>query len=287
MSAAADGELVPEMSCERRGSWFVFRSVGAFEWTQIRLPVRGLAPELAGLKIVHLSDFHTRGSWSPGYGELVDRVNSATSDLVLVTGDFIDDKNDHRAGLPVLRKFLPRLKSRLGVYGILGNHDVDLIEPYLIEMGVNVIDGRRVVLEGSGQGSIELIGLPGRARVDLDRHFIASVPQKSPGTLRIVMSHYPDHVKRVRPLAADLFLAGHTHGGQCCLPGGWPIITHDRLPRRLSKGVHRYEGTWLVVSRGIGFAGMPLRVFCPGEVGEIVVTSNRKQAGGIAREAAP
>jgi predicted MPP superfamily phosphohydrolase len=271
MSLAADGELKAEVSCERRGPWFVFRSVGGFEWTRIRLPVAGLGGELEGLRIVHLSDFHTRGAWSPGYGELVERVNAAGADLVLITGDFIDDKHDHRAGLPVLRRFLPKLRSRLGVYGILGNHDVDLIEPYLMEMGVNLIDGRRVVLEGSFEARVELIGLPGRARMDLDRHFIASIPQKSAGTLRIVLSHYPDHVKRVRPLGADLFLAGHTHGGQCCLPGGWPIITHDRLPRRLSKGVHRYEGSWLVVSRGIGFAGMPVRVFCPGEVGELTV----------------
>jgi predicted MPP superfamily phosphohydrolase len=70
-------------------------------------------------------------------------------------------------------------------------------------------------------------------------------------------------------LDADFFLAGHTHGGQICLPGGWPLITHDRMPRRYSKGIFRFDGTWYIVSRGFGFAGVPVRINCPAEVAEI------------------
>ena len=73
----------------------------------------------------------------------------------------------------------------------------------------------------------------------------------------------------MRPLRADFFLAGHTHGGQICLPGGRPIITHDGMPRGQCKGVFRMDGTWYVVSRGFGFAGIPVRVNCPPEVGEV------------------
>jgi len=85
-----------------------------------------------------------------------------------------------------------------------------------------------------------------------------------------------DHDRRIRPLAADFFLAGHTHGGQICTPWGWPLITHDRMPRRYCKGVHRFDGTWYIVSRGLGFAGVPVRINCPSEVAEITTVGTRR-----------
>jgi hypothetical protein len=125
-----------------------------------------------------------------------------------------------------------------------------------------------------GDATIELIGLPGVDRRDLDRGFVDAVPPRGatpPGTLRIVLSHFPDHLRRTEVLRPDLFLAGHTHGGQVCLPGMVPIIKHDSLPRPLTTGVHRVGPTWLVVTRGLGTTTLPLRVFCPPEVMEIVL----------------
>jgi predicted MPP superfamily phosphohydrolase len=250
----------------------MFRGPMGFEWTSARLPVPGLAPELEGFRFVHLSDFHLRGSWSKGYDELIERIEQAAPDLLLITGDFIDDKHDHRPGLATLRKLLPRLKSRLGSYAILGNHDVDVLQPYLREMGVNVINGQRALLQSGTGATLELIGFPGLARTDLDAHFVAAQPPKSPDALRIVLSHYPDQFRRARPLSADFYLAGHTHGGQICLPGGIPLITHDRMPRSQCKGVHRLDRTWFIVSRGLGYSGIPARLFCPSEVLEVTLT---------------
>jgi predicted MPP superfamily phosphohydrolase len=264
---------VPEVSPSRAGPWFMFRGPGGFEWTRVRLVVPGLAAELDGFRFVHLSDLHLRGYWSKGYDELVERVGAAAADLLLITGDFIDDKHDHRPGLSQLRRLLPRLRSRLGTYGILGNHDVDVIQPYLREAGVNLINGGRAVLESGGGAMLELIGFPGLARTDLDAEFVAGQPAKTPGTVRIVLSHYPDQFPRARPLEPDFYLAGHTHGGQICLPGGRPILTHDRMARRYCKGVHRIGATWYVVSRGVGFAGIPVRLFCPSEVVEVTMVA--------------
>jgi predicted MPP superfamily phosphohydrolase len=86
---------------------------------------------------------------------------------------------------------------------------------------------------------------------------------------RIALAHYPDHLRLMRPLRPDVLLAGHTHGGQICLPGGIPIIRHDTLPRRQARGVHFIDGTWLVNHRGFGYTSLALRVFCPSEVIEI------------------
>jgi predicted MPP superfamily phosphohydrolase len=272
-SSPADGELVPDISPVRPGPWFMFRGPVGFEWTRVRLPIPNLPPDLENFRFVHLTDLHLRGYWSKGYDQLIERFESAPPDLLLITGDFIDDKHDHRRGLATLRKLLPRLRSRLGTYAILGNHDVDVIQPYLRDIGVNLINGTRAVLESGAGPTLELIGFPGLARTDLDAHFVAAQPPKPPGTLRIVLSHYPDQFRRARPLAPDIYLAGHTHGGQICMPGGWPIITHDQMPRRHCKGIHRLDDSWLIVSRGFGFAGIPVRLFCPAEALEITTVT--------------
>jgi len=88
-----------------------------------------------------------------------------------------------------------------------------------------------------------------------------------------VLSHYPDAIIKLQKfdVMPDLLFAGHTHGGQVCLPGGMPILRHDTLPRRYCSGVHRFGGAWLVVSRGMGFSSYAIRVFCPAEVVEVVL----------------
>jgi predicted MPP superfamily phosphohydrolase len=270
MSLDSDKELAAQVSLERRGPWFMFRDTAGFEWTKIRAPIIDLAAELEGFRFVHLSDLHLRGYWTRGYDALIEGLEKSPPDLLVITGDFIDNKHDHRPGLRTLQRLIPRLKSRLGTYGIMGNHDTDLLDSYLREMGVHMLDGRRAVLQ-SGNAQLELIGLPGLDRRDLDAHFIADQLAKAPGTLRIVLSHYPDQFRKTKPLNADFFLTGHTHGGQICLPNGWPIITHDRSPRVYSRGVHRRDGTWYIVSRGLGFSGLPVRMNCPAEVAEITV----------------
>ena len=70
-------------------------------------------------------------------------------------------------------------------------------------------------------------------------------------------------------LQPDLYLAGHTHGGQICLPNERAILTHDSLPRTMCKGAHEINGTCLVVGRGFGFTTIPVRAFAPAEVVEV------------------
>jgi predicted MPP superfamily phosphohydrolase len=130
-----------------------------------------------------------------------------------------------------------------------------------------------------------LIALAGLARQDLQtQHVLDILPRHGhassdgrPRVPRIVLSHYPDALVKLQALdvTPDLHFAGHTHGGQVCLPGRVPILRHDTLPRRYCTGVHRFGDTWLVVSRGMGYSTYPIRVFCPAEVVEVVL-----KAGG-------
>jgi hypothetical protein len=163
---------------------------------------------------------------------------------------------------------LTQLKSRLGYVGILGNHDGDLLAPKLSALGITMLSNQRLCL-GAGAATLELIGLVGVDRLDLNTHWLRSLGPKAPHSARIVLSHYPDQIRKCKFLQPDLFLAGHTHGGQICMPGRTPILRHDDLPRRHWSGIHRAYGTWLVVSRGMGFTALQMRLFCPAEVIEI------------------
>jgi predicted MPP superfamily phosphohydrolase len=118
---------------------------------------------------------------------------------------------------------------------------------------------------------VELIGLPGTTRLDYDENGLGAAAARRPGTVRIVLCHYPDLFLAARTLEPDLYLAGHSHGGQICLPGGYPVARHNSMPRRFCREVHRLGRTWYVINHGFGYTGIPLRLFCPSEVVELIL----------------
>ncbi|HEX8341955.1 MAG TPA: metallophosphoesterase, partial [Tepidisphaeraceae bacterium] len=213
---------------------------------------------------------HVHRTWMPAWTALHERLAADPPDLILVSGDFVDDKADHRPALPLLRRFAGGLRARLGVWGVLGNHDTDLL-PLRVDADwpVRLLYNDIITLEHAG-ATLRLIGLHGIHNNDADDAVLASLPPRAPGVLTLALSHTPTQSMRLRG-KADVVFTGHTHGGQVCLPGGWPIITHDALSRRFASGMHRFDPDfWLSVSRGCGFSSYAVRVFCPAEVVEIV-----------------
>jgi predicted MPP superfamily phosphohydrolase len=245
-----------------------FRSLAGYEWNRVELTIPALPAELAGARIVHLTDLHLRRRWPAELGEVIDRINADPPDLVLFTGDFVDSKKDHRPALPLVERLVKTLRPMFGIFAVVGNHDGDLLPPRLVAMGVRVLMNERIETPVRGR-PVELIGLASADRIDLDERFVHTLPPKKPGVPRMVLCHYPDLLKIAKPMAPDLYLAGHTHGGQICLPSERAIITHDSFPTRMCKGAHDIEGTCLVVNRGFGYTTLPLRIFCPAEVVEI------------------
>ncbi|MBV8782215.1 MAG: metallophosphoesterase [Phycisphaerae bacterium] len=217
-----------------------------------------------------MTDLHFRSGWAQPFDELIERVRADPPDLILFTGDLVEHHFDPRPAYASAGRLVSSLTARYGKFAILGNHDGDLLGPMFMAWGLHLLNAGIETLTING-APVELVGVPGVRREDLTERFLLRVPPHSPDKLRIVLAHYPDTVRQLTRLKPDLVLSGHTHGGQLCLPGGIPIITHDRLPRRMSKGVHRVFDTWLVVSRGLGFSGFPVRTFCPAEIVEIVI----------------
>jgi predicted MPP superfamily phosphohydrolase len=257
-----------EQSVKQRFDWLQFFPPRAIEWNRVELPIKRLPRALHGLRVLHLSDVHLRRRWPAALNPLFDRIRQDPPDLLFFTGDFVDNKWNHRPAMPQVRRFIEQFTARIGCFAIHGNHDSYKIGEALRDSHVKFLDGCRQVIEARGE-KIEIIGFPGKHRKELTADFIKSLPEPAAHVPRIILSHFPDHLKKTGGLGADLFLSGHTHGGQVCMPDGGALLWHDGLPRKLAKGAHRIGDTWLVVSRGIGWTGLPIRAFSLPEVVEM------------------
>jgi predicted MPP superfamily phosphohydrolase len=325
VAAAHVREPVYRFVRERRAQPIVhFRGPVELEWNRVDLEVPGLPDGLAGLRILHLTDLHFRPHWSRGYDRIIERVNADPPDLLVMTGDFVDQKHAQAdPAIRFVRRFFEPMRAKLGAFAIFGNHDYRLLNrwgkhlagkgviadepwarpkqvrrpieeggsqrlhmkaddhvvrtplPPLIRgqrmFGMRMLENERVVVEHNG-AAVELVGFRGTERPHFDMEFLAEVPAKQKDAVRIVLSHHPDNVRLLKRLRADVVLSGHTHGGQICLPGRRALITHDTLPKKCCAGVHRWEDSWLVISRGLGFSTIPMRVFCPPEILDVRLT---------------
>lgn len=231
------------------------------ELNEIEVPLPGLAPELDGFRILHLSDFHL-GTLSLNGRALERAVSWAEQndlDLVAMTGDLLS----HQRGEARLRNALRRLRARHGTYAILGNHDVDVTrDPFsrptdasaVEEEGAVLLEDETVSFDVSGR-RVQIVGGDPR---DWKRRRPERLADPA-ADLRILLSHFPDVVHRLEPGTFDLVLAGHLHGGQICLPTPRGKLRLEHLRARYWEGLHRTPAATLHVSRGLGTSFVPFR----------------------------
>jgi predicted MPP superfamily phosphohydrolase len=238
---------------------------------ELELSLPGLAADLAGLRIAHLSDFHL-GIPSPGTRAVeraVDWVVERRPDLVLVTGDLLS----RPGGAPRLRALIERLPP---VYAVLGNHDyADSRDPFSKPVGEvdlgsgTLLSDDAVTVELRGR-RVQIVGVDPRTYMRLEaRPWELADPAAD---LRILLSHFPRIVDRIPVGSFDLVLAGHTHDGQISLPypGGKLRLAHPRLP--YNRGVYRRPESVLHVSPGLGTTFVPFRFFARPEATELILT---------------
>jgi uncharacterized protein len=238
------------------------------------LQVPNLPAELDGLRIAHLSDLHFTGRLTRDYFDLVvDRTNAMQADLIAITGDVIDRPEC----LPWFHQVLGRLTSRLGVFCVLGNHELRLPEKGEIvdaiqSAGLHYVGGTSTPVHGDGW-TILLAGneLPwwGPAP-NVER---CEAEGGSPPALRVLLAHTPDRIHWARQHRFDLMLAGHTHGGQIRFPVIGPVVSQSRYGVKYASGVFFEPPTVLHVSRGLS-ACQPLRILCRPELALLVLRSS-------------
>jgi uncharacterized protein len=229
---------------------------------QQQIVLERLPPAFHGLRLLHLSDLHIDVSPESAHA-IVAAVRDVDYDLCVMTGDYRFRTTGEIE--PTLRG-LERLRASLSgdVYAVLGNHDSVLMVPDLEDMGIRVLMNESEMLERGGERLL-LAGID-------DAHFFGvenfdkalnGAPAEVPA---ILLSHTPEVYRQAAHAGVDLMLCGHTHGGQICLPGGYPLFLDARIPRRLGRGYWRYGGMHGYTSRGAGTSIVEVRLNCPAEI---------------------
>jgi predicted MPP superfamily phosphohydrolase len=212
--------------------------------------------------ILHLSDLHADMS-GDGMAETTRLVRDIQYDLCVLTGDYRG--RTYGPFQPCLQNMLNLLEALRGdIYGVLGNHDTVLMVPDLERMGVRMLLNEHIMIERAG-ASIFLGGIDDAHfyRVDNIEKTAAKMQSEA---FSILLSHTPEIYRHASHAGFNLLLAGHTHGGQICLPGGTPIILQSKLPRSMASGAWRYHNTVGYTSVGAGSCGVPVRFNCPPEI---------------------
>lgn len=245
--------------------------------TPVEIVVPGLPAAWDGLTVAQLSDVHASktfpGNWIAG---VVDAVNAARPDLIVITGDLLDGTPRQR--FDDLRP-LRRLRAPLGVYACPGNHEyysgLTNWRPRFSTLGILLLENDHVLLRRNGAELIlaglsdDVAGRFGLPQPDI-RQALGSTEASLP---LILMAHRPHQVEQLKQLSrpgAALQLSGHTHGGQ--------VFGLDLLVRRINKGYLRglYEigPIRLYISTGTAlWSGFPLRLGVPSEIPLITLRS--------------
>lgn len=240
------------------------------------------------LKIAVLSDLHagTPNISSRRLAGIVARTNALGADVILLTGDFSATQTYFSRALPAdeIARLLGRLKARLGVWAVLGNHDwwEDRVAQklgrgpirwhhLLADAGIRVLENEAIEFDNGMwlAGLADQHAIRGRFRRHTGVHdlakTLASVPENAP---LLFLAHEPDVFPEL-PDRVTLAISGHTHGGQI-RAFGHPLFVPSKFRSRYAYG-HIIEGNrHLVVSGGIGCSVVPIRL---GVVPEITMIS--------------
>ena len=240
-----------------------------------------LAPAFEGYRILHLSDLHldTLDSIEEA---IVARIRGLKCDLVVMTGDYLTFHPwDATTIQAQFERILGATKPSDGVLAVLGNHDDVKVADLLQSLGVSVLANETLDL-ARGEDRLRVVGID-----DPHRFYTpeagALLARRHEGC-SLVLAHTPEVADLAAGAGHDLYLCGHTHWGQVCLPGGTPIVTALHANRRLAQGVWRQGAMLGYTHAGCGVSRIPVRFFTRGEV--VMLTLARGPAE-IVETAAP
>ena len=223
------------------------------------------------ISIALLSDIHlgNRAMDTVRLRAIIDQVNAARPDLVLIAGDFTVGHDAVGAAERAARLESPlsRLNAPLGVIAVLGNHDhwttPDAIRTALAHAGITVLAN-----EATRRGPVAILGVDD-AFSGHDDLATTIASWKRIGGIPVVLTHTPDLVRQLRG-DFPLVLAGHTHCGQVVLPWLGPLLTRGPKQQwrtlydaRYRCGLVQDPKRVVVVTAGLGSGTAPIRLGAP------------------------
>jgi uncharacterized protein len=198
------------------------------------------------IRLVQISDTHCT-IIQLNEKKMVEIINRLKPDIIVFTGD---SANNAR-GLKRFRETMGKLDARLGKIAIRGNVDADKWPGVDIFGGTGFaeLDGNSVEIDKDGE-KIWITGV-----TCAKENEIGGVLKRVPDDcFSIFLHHFPDLVEDLNGSHIDLYLAGHTHGGQIALPFYGSIITLAKFGKKYESGEYKVGDTILYVNRGIGLA---------------------------------
>jgi predicted MPP superfamily phosphohydrolase len=198
------------------------------------------------LRLLHISDMHCERPRNEK--KLVRLVNCLEADIIVFTGDSLNTSK----ALPMFKETLSSLNAKLGKFAVRGNfdiwfwHDLDLFTG----TGFKALDAETVTLQKDGE-KFCITGLnckyPSRFS-----EVLAKIPDDS---FSIFLYHFSDLVEDLECFNVDLYLCGHTHGGQVAMPFYGALITLSKFGKKYEAGLYNVGDTMMYVNRGIGMEG--------------------------------
>lgn len=221
--------------------------------------------QLTGLRIVFLADFHYQPGIKPKIERMIKLVNKLQPDLIILGGDYVQN----RKYVAALFNMLEKLEAPLGIYWVRGNHDYDnlynLVEIEANQVGFKSLNHQLYSLTYN-ENHLILVGVPDltQEKVMLS-NLLSSVKENA---YSILISHQPDLVMILDKLSReklDLMLSGHTHGGQINLFGYAPYLP-SQYGRQHKTGRKNFLGMDIIITNGIGEQHLPFRFLAPPQI---------------------
>ncbi len=239
--------------------------------TNYRYQTDKLPAAFDGYKIAHLSDLHC-GHNKILHERLLKRLKKEAPDCIVVTGDLIDRREQD---VPFALQCMTAASKLAPVYFVPGNHEARTkhyagLRDQLLKAGVTVLENAKETLYRDG-AALQLVGVKDPAFItysfdnELNQYhmdgFLRGVIDTDTSALRILLSHRPELIRTYKRYQFDLVFAGHAHGGQWRIPGiGGLFAPHQGVFPRLTSGMHTFGDTTIVISRGLGNSGFPIRI---------------------------
>lgn len=211
----------------------------------IKIPTEKLTR--TSLRVVQISDLHCETK-IVNEDKMVEMVNSLKPDLIVFTGDSLNTPG----ALPVFRDTMRRLRAAIGKYAVTGNDDL------AAGRGLDLFYGTGFYLLKEEGIRLEKDGEPfsiSGSRSEYSYQWRKALAGAPAGPYSIFLYHTPDLIEELKDANVDLYLAGHTHGGQVALPFYGALMTLSKYGKKYESGEYSVNGMTLYVNRGIGVEG--------------------------------
>jgi len=257
---------------------------------RVEVMIPNLPENLDGFKIAHISDLQADNRTVKSRMEnYINAVNKLEPDIVVFTGDLVTYGEEH---IDIGAEMMGRLKARYGVYACLGDHDYwanpEMVVRSLREDGVIILENEDYTLdvrpEKSGLMGLDMATEDGSFTGSAHLHmtFVTNIYSKRPDeniletltsddtkpTIKIFVTHQPSEglIRFAARNNYDIFLAGHTHGGQVVVTFFGVKLTPVLFETSFLSGQYRFDSMFVNVNNGLGQTFSPVRYNSPATV---------------------